>query len=171
MKVYVDRLRGEESQAAIRLLEYAIKDEYGIKMPGIVRDRYGKPSFNRDIGVYFSLSHSGGYIICALSSTPVGVDIQEIREVSPHTLTRICTERELSNLDFMSLWCLKESFIKLKGRLDRAYKEIEFLPGGEIFKGPEESSGRLLMTEGNYRIAVCGVDHRETEECVVCNLF
>ncbi len=41
----------------------------------------GKPIF-REIPLYFSLSHSGSYVACAIGDTPCGVDLQEIKEVS-----------------------------------------------------------------------------------------
>ena len=42
---------------------------------------YGKPYLAGHPEIHFNISHSGGYGVCAISSMPCGVDIQEKRAV------------------------------------------------------------------------------------------
>lgn len=156
MRIYIEAIKEDEKSAVYGLLERAVGDEYGIAMPELITDMYGKPMFPEETGIYFSLSHSGGLAMCAVDSRPVGADIQKIREVPDRVKKRLCTETELAGADFISLWCMKESFIKLRGRLDRAYRRLEFLPDGELFRGPEGALARLLNVPEGYRAAVCG---------------
>ena len=156
MRIYIENIGENKKRAVYRLLEHAVRDEYGSAMPELITDRYGKPLFPEETGIHFSLSHSGELAMCAVDSRPVGADIQKVRDVPDRVKKRICTKAELENADFISLWCMKESFIKLCGRLDRAYREIEFLPEGKLFRGPNGAFARLLNVPAGYRAAVCG---------------
>ena len=52
-------------------------NQYHLPVPNrIIRNRGKKPRFDNE-GVYFSVSHSGKYWICAFSDMPIGVDIQQ----------------------------------------------------------------------------------------------
>ena len=162
MNLYLDIAGENKSISAENLLRQALKADYGIDMPKIIRDEFGKPRFCDDIGIYFSISHSGEYVLCAVDESPVGADIQIIRPETEKLIRRICSEIELEKADFFTLWCLKESFIKLIGRRDRPYKEIEFLQDGEIYRGPCGSVGKTVSGPEGYRIAVCGFSDENT---------
>lgn len=64
----------------------------------------------------FSLSHSGEYVLLAVSDAPVGADIQ-IRQPLRHTLlTKIATDKEMaSDMDFFTLFTRKEAMMKASG--------------------------------------------------------
>lgn len=74
--------------------------------------------------VYFNLSHSGDWAVCAVAPVEVGVDVQEVRRVSP-ALVRKFSEKERKWLGelaqeeftekFTELWCLKEAYCKCVG--------------------------------------------------------
>ena len=77
----------------------------------------------------FNISHSGGYGVCAISSMPCGVDIQEKRAVRSQRMIertmnaqeqRQILEAEDSTKEFIKLWTYKESCIKLSGEGLRA---------------------------------------------------
>ena len=99
----------------------------------------GKPFFEN--GPYFNVSHSGKYIVMAVSQKEIGVDIEECiaKDMSP--LIRIFNEAEAKMIkehsDFYYLWCAKESLIKCIGSSINKIKEIPSLPlnGIKTFKG------------------------------------
>lgn len=100
----------------------------------IVKDEYGKPYFDPPCGIFFSVSHSRSMCMCAAGSHPVGCDIQEKREVRPAVVRRICRDTELADFDFWQLWSLKESYIKLIGRREKAMRDVYFEKrGGSVF--------------------------------------
>lgn len=85
----------------------------------------GKP-YLRDIPLYFSLSHSEGRVICAVSDAEVGADLQYPRDMDmAKTVARFFAEeekREWKELPlkkqeefFYHLWTRKEAYGKLTG--------------------------------------------------------
>lgn len=83
-------------------------------------NEYGKPSL---IGnqIYFNLSHSGEYIVCAVANNPIGVDIEftnsHIKSISSAFLTKneVQTYISLSNQKLTQIWAIKEAIVKLLG--------------------------------------------------------
>ncbi len=93
-------------------------------LPAIQRAEHGKPFFPTQPELYFSLSHSGGMALCALSDHPVGVDIELVRPRRA-SLPRFClAPGELAWFHshggtwpaFYTLWTRKESLCKYTGR-------------------------------------------------------
>jgi 4'-phosphopantetheinyl transferase len=101
----------------------------------------GKPFFEN--GPYFNISHSGHYIVMAVSTSEVGIDIEENKNRDMSSLTRIFNEAEAKVIkehqDFYYLWCAKESLIKCMGSTIGTVKEIPSLPlnGLKTFKGKD----------------------------------
>lgn len=83
----------------------------------------GKPYLKNIPNTYFSLSHSGDYVICAISDEEIGADIQEHRKVKEDIATRFFSEedkillnKEKNNNDlFYQMWAVKEAHMKLTG--------------------------------------------------------
>ena len=86
-------------------------------------NEYGKPYIEN--GPFFNLSHSGDYVILAISDkAEVGCDIEELRDCDYERMGRaVCTESELAELKsadnkrdiFFEFWTKKEAFIKCIG--------------------------------------------------------
>lgn len=100
----------------------------------------GKPFFEK--GPYFNVSHSGQYIVMAVSNKDIGVDIEENKEIDMSPLIRIFNEAEAKMIkehaDFYYLWCAKESLIKCIGSSISRIKEIPALP----FNGVKSFNGK-----------------------------
>ena len=102
------------------LLLYGLRHEYGIAgCPVIVPAPSGKPYLIGKNMPFFSISHSGSFIGCALHSAEIGLDIQETVSIRPALVRRVCTAEEQSLIktdeDFCRLWTRKESVSKLTG--------------------------------------------------------
>ena len=127
----IDRRRGtarSQGFAASLLLEYAVAQHY----PSIVHPlsisiaEGGKPYLINEPNVHFSLSHSAGWAVCALSDHPVGVDIERCEPGRRDVASRFFHKDEVRYLNsllpsmrddaFYKLWTLKESFVKSTGR-------------------------------------------------------
>ncbi|MCR5603129.1 MAG: 4'-phosphopantetheinyl transferase superfamily protein [Lachnospiraceae bacterium] len=69
--------------------------------------------------VYFSVSHSGDYAVCALDDHPVGIDVEVIGKESRNIAERFFARDELEYItdtgSFYHIWTLKESFMKVVG--------------------------------------------------------
>lgn len=132
------RFKNEKDQLRSMLSSYLVNQ---LSKEEILKNSYGKPYFA--LGPYFNISHSGKYVIMAISSKEVGVDIEENVEKDTDVLLKIFNEAEAKmvkeHADFYYLWCAKESLIKCIGASINKIKEIPSLPlnGLKIFKGKD----------------------------------
>lgn len=100
------------------LLELAARECWGWPaLPPVERSSRGKPLFVGREDRWFSLSHSGGLALCALSDRPVGVDVELIRPRRPGLPAYVLSGVDLAAFDgswenFYRLWTLKESWCK-----------------------------------------------------------
>lgn len=105
------------------ILQTALKDNFGLKELQIEYGTYGKPYVKDKTDIYFSISHCRLGCAVAVADTPIGVDIQEIRGFSKDVANRVCSNRELAELEvckdkertFIRMWTVKESYGKMKG--------------------------------------------------------
>ncbi len=91
----------------------------------LARTEKGKP-FVTNAKAFYSVSHSGNRVICAVSDKEIGVDIEKVRPMDLH-ITRIsCTDsdREFVFSDgdenaqierFFRVWTAKEAYFKFIG--------------------------------------------------------
>ena len=88
----------------------------------IVCGKDGKPELAGS-GICFNLSHSGSFAACAVSDSPVGLDIQTERDCNDRLAEKYFTaperrflaESENKAYAFTGLWSMKESCVKLLG--------------------------------------------------------
>lgn len=110
-----DRLR---SLAAGALLNYAVKELFPHQKVPVTPSvgLHGKPQLDF---MEFSLSHTGNYAACAVSTNPVGIDIERPRPFRPALASRFFTDAEATACtgsdSFTICWTLKESFLKATG--------------------------------------------------------
>ena len=125
--------------------------------PELERSPRGKPYFAGRPDRWLSLSHSGGYALCALSEDgEVGVDIEVVRPHRPGLPAYALTEAEQEAFDgsweeFTRLWTRKESWVKRTGGSIAGPSGIcPPLPG-------EQAEGVLLddFSGAGWRAAVC----------------
>lgn len=122
------------SVAADHLARVAIAEYCGIAPEQIcfAADALGKP-YAMGLDVHFNVSHSGEYVLCAVDDAPIGVDIQQIRPISAHVMSRVCTPEELAFVwdtttpqpgtvtdpavlhRFFQIWTAKEAYLKYLG--------------------------------------------------------
>lgn len=91
-----------------------------------IRSEYGKPFLIDKPRVHFNISHTGTYVTCVIDNEPVGIDIEEIKNIDLKIAERFFAPDEISyiltgNFDlqikrFFEVWTMKESHIKWEGR-------------------------------------------------------
>jgi 4'-phosphopantetheinyl transferase len=129
-KIYATNIAGGEfsqSRAAHLLLRYALLRDFDCKKaPVLAYGRHGKPFFTDPAHIFFSLSHSGDWAVCAVSDEcELGVDIQKIVPAHPRVAQRVFTPEQNEKLRslpgaerdalFCEYWVLREASIKLAG--------------------------------------------------------
>lgn len=111
-----DRVR---TAGAAWLLQFALQTA-GIPacQQQFTNNPWGKPLLSDRDDLHFSLSHSGCWAVCAISDTPVGVDV-ELPRCTLRIAKRYFHPEELTAADsvFLTrLWTAKEAFVKALGR-------------------------------------------------------
>lgn len=118
----------------------------------------GKPYFE-NLPLYFNLSHSGDYVLCAVSDGEVGADIQKFQPVDEMKLAKRffsesecqamarCEETKERQCLFFRLWTRKEAYGKLTG--EGIVAVIDKDMQGEVADWQE-----VVLQEG-YAAAVC----------------
>lgn len=133
----------------------------------LLKNENGKPYFNN--GPYFNISHSGRYVLMAVSTAEIGVDIEEIKSKDMSSLVRIFNEAEAKMIkehsDFYYLWCAKESLIKCMGLSVGKVREIPSLPlnGLKTFKGKDYQCKSFIYDKHIVSITREGNEEYETD--------
>lgn len=125
-----------EHNSAYNLLFRMLNESFGIENPKILRTHNGKPYVDIE-GVHFSISHTDGLVVCAVSDLPVGVDCEKLTRKTDVRIdsfaNRYFTKNEkalLSSSDnkrlaFFKIWCGKEATIKKLGGTIAYLKRID----------------------------------------------
>ena len=116
------------------LSEFGISDGYNIDF-----ETNGKPYYLNSSKVHFSISHSKDFVAVAVSSKPVGIDIQFHKSVNEKLVKRVCTNEECEfvkkagNNVFLKLWTVKEAYSKCTGiKLTDVFK-LSFIKDDSVF--------------------------------------
>ena len=101
----------------------------------ILTSSNGKP-YVKNSDIEFNISHSGEMVACALSDTPIGVDIEKVREIDDKLIDFVCTadekkyvceKDETKQPRFFEIWTAKEAFFKCDGSGISDLKSINVL--------------------------------------------
>lgn len=106
------------------LLREALKRCSGADtLSGLQYTSYGRPYLPGPVD--FNLSHSGKYVVCAISGeSNLGVDIEEVKPIQLADFANVLRLDEVAAIQsapdalqsFYRLWTIKESVIKAEGR-------------------------------------------------------
>ena len=165
------------------LVRCVISEKYSLPIQeiGFYQDFYGKPYVKDLAGFHFNLSHSGDWIVCAVDSTPVGIDIEKIATCDLSLAKRFFTKKEYKWLvdrseqekdrSFFELWTMKESYIKAVGRglsipLDSF--EIKRMPSGlmAVMAGGSATGYTIknYYIDCDYVLSVCSIKRQFSEK-------
>jgi len=108
------------SELAYQLFELKHASEAYQKM---YIDENGKPTILAKYGLYFSISHSGNYVLVAISDHEVGVDIEKLKDANLEIAKKYFNDAENAMIfasddpviSFYSIWTLKEAYLKAIG--------------------------------------------------------
>ena len=98
------------------LLRKAVSEETGIDLNRVCLSHTanGKPcvAHPENSGLHVSLSHSDGFVIIAIDTSPVGIDIEAIRDVDDAVKKHVLSQAESeyagkSRARFFEVWTMK----------------------------------------------------------------
>ena len=140
----------------------------------IERRSNGKPYYiGNENEIFFNLSHGQELIAVACADCEVGIDAESMRKVHENAMRRTCTRKEWGwlqqseqkELDFLRLWTLKESYMKMTGKgFSIPPETIGFIldEKGKIQSEKEGVFRQYLLAEGV--ISVCIKENAETAD-------
>lgn len=120
-EVALRRLLGEA------LVRFALKKYWNLTSEDyrIDRGEKGKPFIVGVENVFFNISHSGDYVVCAVSDREIGIDIEKRAKARMEVAGRFFHGEEVAQLKmleedkqdqlFFNYWSVKESFLKYIG--------------------------------------------------------
>ena len=119
----VSRLKIKEDKIRTVSGEMLVKKHFG-EDTVIDIDNNGKPFLKNKKGD-FSISHSGNFVLVAVSDERIGADIECIRPVNENIIKKICTQEEADyvinaeaeekNIRLLLIWTFKEAYFKYLG--------------------------------------------------------
>ena len=130
----------------------------------------GKSQLQSDMRLFFNLSHSGDYAVCAVSHAECGVDTEMIRAVRKGFAKRFFHPFEAAFLDALPpeqydaylcrIWTLKEAYVKYLGcGLRQDLSAFSFVDEHQRFIthsfAPALSFQQFTLPSG-YILSVCG---------------
>lgn len=141
-----------------------------------VQNAHGKPAIEPDCGLRFNASNSVGLVVCLIAeAAEVGVDVEALTraETMLNVASEVFSEAERAQLSSLSqeqqldralsLWTLKEAYIKARGMgLALPLKKFSFLFGGnegitlQIDPSLNDDPGRwrfFVFNHASHRIA------------------
>ncbi|MBB6714148.1 4'-phosphopantetheinyl transferase family protein [Clostridium gasigenes] len=91
------------------------------------KNTYGKPYVEKIQNFNFNISHSGEFVVVAISEHEIGIDIEKINSIEYFDIAKnffsneevryiICPNEQESLERFYEVWTLKEAYIKFNGK-------------------------------------------------------
>jgi 4'-phosphopantetheinyl transferase len=160
------------------IIRFVLCSRYELSLPAIqvACDGYGKPFLEDQPELFFNISHSGEWVVCALSKQPVGIDVEKIAPINMGIARHYFSRSEYSQLMelpvvdrleyFYTLWTLKESYLKAVGKglaLGLDSITISNRPANNtVFQVPEMDDFYFSSCAffAGYKLAVCGKEDR-----------
>ena len=153
---YIDKKMGLYADLLLRI---TIHQDLNIENCDISFDTniYGKPFFRNKQSFYFNISHTHNMIAVAISNNPVGIDIENTKNVNLGIAERFFCEKEIeyikkssqtTNRRFVEIWTKKEAYLKYLGKgLNKSLKSFNVLDR-------EISNHFYTITYGKYIITI-----------------
>jgi len=127
-------------------------------------NKYGKP-YIKNKNIFFNISHSFDYVICAISNKEIGVDIEKVRNANISVIKRFATKKEktyiLSSKEglmdrLFQIYTLKEAYFKCKGVNLKSMLKVEFtINNNEVTCSDKSVDIRFISDVEGYYIALC----------------
>lgn len=156
--------RIQSISAGLLLKEVLLR--YGIDAKAEKKGINGKPEIE---GICFNLSHSDEMVLCAVSETEVGCDIEKVKDIPPRLVSRFFAEEEKRYLDSLTdekrknemirIWTMKESYVKMTGEgMHLSFADFSVISDGEnILKRCGRKEDCYFWTEEylGYQMSAC----------------
>jgi 4'-phosphopantetheinyl transferase len=180
LSLHVIALRYRMPQDAFNFVLGKLMLKKGLEELGVDND-LEKIQFNKNqkpflADVFFNISHSGNYVVCAVTQNgEVGIDLEKPRDISLEDFEMNFTKKEWTNIithsfslkKFYWYWVRKESIIKALGVNLSYLNQIELEAGKDFFI---ENGRRWFLKDLSFRndcfFAICSAVEFEKVEMI-----
>jgi len=144
----------------------------------------GKPMLKDSVDMFFNISHSGEWVVCAVSDKEVGLDIELIKDAKMKVANRFFSPSEIEvlnsldgvaqNVQFFTLWTAKESYLKYLGTgLTKALNSFDVIINSERISVNESELSRslyfsLIPIDSAHKMMLCSVYNGASDNVVIC---
>ncbi|MDR2907104.1 MAG: 4'-phosphopantetheinyl transferase superfamily protein [Bacteroidales bacterium] len=145
----------------------------GRMVENFIYNEHGKPSLTDD-NFHINLSHGKAAVAAGFSETPIGVDVEFIRENYPKIVCkRVFTPSEIEQIEnaseptlmFFKFWTLKESYIKCLGDgFTFPLQTVEFTLNGKDIRCSDERFLFSTFSQNGHQISVCGTEQQNVKD-------
>lgn len=148
-KAHIQQLKQSEDQTrslCAELLLRQLLQQLGLHDAILHRKPNGQP-YLTNCDLYVSISHRHEMVACAVSQTPVGIDVEHVRPINLQLCRHVCTPEEKAYLlsgaqipdyalcrdpdilqRFFEIWTAKEAYFKKCGTGITDLKSVNILP-------------------------------------------
>ena len=168
------------------LIRNIISHQLNIDYPNIAltKNEYGKPFIEDYPDFHFNISHSGNWVVCAISNMPVGIDIELMKPIDyslaehffyPREYERLVNAENKSDC-FYDIWTLKESFIKAVGTgLSLPLTSFGVKTDGDLisleYEGYSGYTFQRYFLDPDYKLAVCGQENEFSHNVIIISEY
>ncbi len=173
-----DRLRS----LGAGLLVNFVKKHYNVHEK-LKMDKFGKPYFE-NAKIHFNISHSGNFVVMAVSNYNIGVDVQRMKLVRNRVAEKNFLPKECEYINeleddqvkqqrFCEIWTIKEAYLKHQGiGLRKPLNSFEVDMTGKTPMLVDHKDLRIIQfkMDTRYVVAICADQKDEKfqiEEIVV----
>lgn len=113
---------------------------------------------------HFNISHSGAFVVCAVSDAEIGVDTELVTRMTPHIMHKFLSPSEINeygllpqscqNAFLCEKWVRKESYLKLSGEGLRKSPASLCFEGDRLLENSEIFC-RCFKLSDDQLLAVC----------------
>lgn len=158
------------------LIRYILHSKYKLSLDEIIltTNNFGKPFLQHKNPIYFNVSHSGAWVVGVFDLNPVGIDIEEVKQLdisfaryflSIEEVDYLFSLKEEKQLDaFYNIWTLKESYVKAIGEgLSIPLNSFSVVPyfKDTVYKKRRDNWHlQSAYIADNYKMSLCTFDQK-----------
>lgn len=171
----ISRMKTENGRKQLALAELAVLASMKKRFACARKNAYrygqnGKPYPAQAEYGFLSIAHAGEYGACIWSDVPVGMDLETAERQIERVLPRISHEGDKQYKNAISLWCAKESYVKLTGEgVGKSFSAIcvkegrieAGADGAYLFEGEERRCVWAVSLPEKRKIEVVFISARE----------
>lgn len=140
-RAHIDGLKSEKARRcslAGELLVQRLLSGLGVNNAQLHRKDNGQP-YLTGCDLHVSISHCEDFVVSAIGTEPIGIDVERIRPIDLQIAGHVCTDRERQYLfepaeqdqqleRFFEIWTAKEAYLKKQGTGITGLKKVNILP-------------------------------------------